>query len=140
MRDFIAQGGKNELRREKTKALKSVAVLLISAVSLALLLFPVGGQTVGAFAGSKAGTDAAALFDAKCAMCHGKDGRGTKFGKERGAPGFTDSEWQKSHTDAQINNAIANGRGKSMPAWKGKLSPDEIAALVARVRGFAGKR
>lgn len=128
------------MRREKTDALKLVAVLFISAVSLALLAFSASGQTVRAFASSKARTDAAALFDAKCAMCHGKDGRGTKFGKERGAPDFTDSEWQKSHTDAQVNDAIANGRGKSMPAWKNKLSADEISSLVARVREFAGKQ
>ncbi len=120
--------------------MKLAAVIFISAVSLALLTFSVNEPIVGAFTGSKAGTDAAALFDAKCAMCHGKDGRGTKFGKERGAPDFTDSEWQKSHTDAQINDAIANGRGKSMPAWKSKLSADEITALVARVREFTKKR
>lgn len=103
------------------------------------MAFSASGHAPGAFASSKARTDAAALFDAKCSMCHGKDGRGTKFGKERGAPDFTDSEWQKSHTDAQINDAITNGRGKSMPAWKGKLSAEEITALVARVREFAGK-
>ncbi|MGE0129007.1 MAG: c-type cytochrome [Blastocatellales bacterium] len=97
------------------------------------------GHAAGAFASSKARTDAAALFDAKCAMCHGKDGRGTKFAKEKGAPDFNDSEWQKAHTDAQINDAITNGRGKSMPTWKGKLSTEEITALVARVREFAGK-
>ncbi|MCI0389051.1 MAG: cytochrome c [Acidobacteria bacterium] len=123
----------------KTNALKLFAVLFISAESLALLAFSASGQTVGAFASSKARTGAAALFDAKCAMCHGKDGRGTKFGKEKGAPDFTESEWQKSHTDAQINDAITNGRGKSMPAWKNKLSSEEITALVARVREFAGK-
>lgn len=128
------------MRREKTNALKLIAGLFISAMSLALMAFSASGQTFRAFASSKARTDAAALFDAKCAMCHGKDGRGTKFGKERGAPDFTDSEWQKSHTDAQINDAIANGRGKSMPAWKSKLSSDEITALVARVREFTKKR
>lgn len=128
------------MRREKTDALRLVAVLSISAAGLALLVFLMSGQTVGAFASSKGRTDVAALFDAKCAMCHGKDGRGTEFGKKRGAPDFTNSEWQKSHTDARINDSIANGRGKSMPAWKGKLSSDEINSLVVRVRGLAEKR
>lgn len=132
--------GKKNVRGKKTGALKLFAGLFVGAVCLALLTSSADKPAVGAFASSMARTDAAAIFDAKCAMCHGKDGRGTKFGKEKGAPDFTGSEWQKSHTNAQINDAIANGRGKSMPAWKNKLSADEIASLVARVREFAGKR
>ena len=128
------------MRREKTDALKLVAVLSIGAAGLALLTFLMSGQTDGAFASSRARTDAVALFDSKCAMCHGKDGHGTEFGKKRGAPDFSDSKWQKSRTDAQINDSISNGREKGMPAWKNKLSADEIASLVARVRDFAGKR
>ncbi len=122
--------------------LPGAATLVFSAAlsTLALLTSSADKPAAGAFASSMARTDAAAIFDAKCAMCHGKDRRGTKFGKEKGAPDFTGYEWQKSHTNAQINDAIANGRGKSMPAWKNKLSADEIASLVARVREFAGKR
>ncbi|MDX2040165.1 MAG: c-type cytochrome [Acidobacteriota bacterium] len=130
----------NKLRREKTDVLRLVAALSISAVGLALLTFLMSRQTDEAFASSKARTNAVALFDSKCAMCHGKDGRGTKFGKAKGAPDFTNSEWQKSHADEQIKSAVANGRGKSMPAWKDKLSPEEIISLVGRVRKFAMKQ
>jgi mono/diheme cytochrome c family protein len=42
-------------------------------------------------------------------------------------------------SDAQLNEVITNGRNKSMPAWKNKLSPEEINALVARVREFGKK-
>src|SRR5262245_38164352 len=66
--------------------------------------------------------DGAALFGAKCAICHGKDGRGQQNSKAKGQPDFADANWQKSRTDSQIANSIRDGKGKFMPAWKGKLS------------------
>lgn len=83
--------------------------------------------------------DAAALFGAKCAICHGKDGRGQQNWKAKGQPDFTDANWQKSRTDSQIADSIRNGKGKFMPPWKGKLSDEEIAALTGRVRAFGKK-
>ena len=93
----------------------------------------------GSFRSTSLKTDAVALFEAKCAMCHGKDGHGTQFGKSKGAPDFNEAKWQKSVSDTKLNEAITNGRNKSMPAWKNKLSPEEINALVARVREFGKK-
>jgi mono/diheme cytochrome c family protein len=83
--------------------------------------------------------DAAALFGAKCAICHGKTGTGMAKWKSAGQPDFTDAEWQKSHSDSQIADTIKNGKGKYMPAYKEKLSAEEIAALVGRVRAFGKK-
>ncbi len=83
--------------------------------------------------------DAAAIFGARCASCHGKDGRGLPNWKSKGQPDFTDARYQKSRTDAQIAEAIRNGKGRFMPGWKGKLSEDEITALVGRVRAFGKK-
>ena len=128
------------MKRKKTGAPKLFAVLFTAAMSLALSAFSANEPTVGAFASANSRTDATELFDAKCAMCHGKDGRGTKFGKEKGTPDFTNYEWQKSHTDEQIKDAVANGRGKSMPAWKSRLSADEISSLIGRIREFAVKQ
>jgi mono/diheme cytochrome c family protein len=85
------------------------------------------------------GTDAVAAYAAKCAGCHGKDGAGLPSWKAKGQPDFRDARWQRSRTDAQLFDVIANGKGKFMPAWKGKLSDEEIGALVGRVRAF-GKR
>ncbi|MFP5260702.1 MAG: c-type cytochrome [Blastocatellia bacterium] len=83
--------------------------------------------------------DGATLFGAKCALCHGKDGAGLPNWKAKGQPDFTNADWQKSHSDAQIAESIKNGKGKFMPAFKAKLSDDDIAAVVARVRAL-GKR
>jgi mono/diheme cytochrome c family protein len=83
--------------------------------------------------------DGNAVFAAKCAVCHGKDGRGTPNWRAKGQPDFTDANWQKSKTDAVLFASTKNGKGKFMPKFDGKLSDEEITAVVARVRAF-GKR
>ena len=84
--------------------------------------------------------DAAATYTAKCAKCHGADGKGVAKYKKQGQKDFTDPDWQKSRTDAQLTEAINNGKGDFMPAWKGKLSTEEIKALAAYVRAFGKKK
>src|SRR5215471_10752203 len=74
-----------------------------------------------------------------CAQCHGPNGKGdTKMGKMLGAMDLTDAKKQASFTDAQAIAAIKDGikqNGKTtMKAFGGKLSDDEIKALVAYVR------
>jgi cytochrome c6 len=83
--------------------------------------------------------DGNAVYAAKCAICHGKDGRGTPNWRAKGQPDFTNTAWQKSRTDAQLTDATKNGKGKYMPAFNGKLSDEEIAAVVAKVRAFGKK-
>lgn len=83
--------------------------------------------------------DGNAIFASKCAICHGKDGRGTPNWRKKGQPDFTDANWHKSRTDAQIAEVTKNGKPKFMPAYKGKLSDEEITAVVARIRAFAKK-
>jgi mono/diheme cytochrome c family protein len=83
--------------------------------------------------------DGNAIYAAKCAICHAKDGRGLPNWRSKGQPDFTNANWQKSRTDAQVFDATKNGKGKYMPAFKAKLSDEEITAVVARIRGFAKK-
>jgi mono/diheme cytochrome c family protein len=83
--------------------------------------------------------DAKALWDANCAQCHGKDGRAdTKMGKAVGAKDLTDPAVQAAFSDAKATNSIKNGvkeGGKTtMKAFAGKLSDEDIKALVAYVR------
>ena len=80
--------------------------------------------------------DAAALYvSQKCVGCHGPDGKG----KVKGAQNFTDAAWQKKETDAELIEAIKKGKVPKMPAFASKLKEDEIKALVAYIRTFAGK-
>ena len=83
--------------------------------------------------------DAAGLWTANCAQCHGASGKGdTKMGKTLNAADLTDAKKQASFTDAQATTAIKDGikqNGKTtMKAFGGKLSDDDIKALVAYVR------
>lgn len=83
--------------------------------------------------------DGNAVYAAHCIKCHGKDGRGFPNYRAKGQPDFTDANWQKSKTDAQLIAATKSGKGKLMPAFKPKLSDEEITAVVARIRSFGKK-
>jgi mono/diheme cytochrome c family protein len=84
-------------------------------------------------------------WKAKCASCHGDDGKGqTDQGKKQQVQDVTTGAWQKEFTDAKIKAAIENGikeeRGgvkKEMEPYKSKLRPDQIDGLVAYMRSLA---
>ena len=83
--------------------------------------------------------DAHALWDANCAQCHGKTGTAdTKMGKVLQAKDLTDPKVQAEFTDEKATQSIKDGikeNGKTkMKAFGGKLTDDEIKALVAYVR------
>ena len=74
--------------------------------------------------------DAAAIYGAKCVVCHGKDGAGSAAGKKMGAPDFKTLK----ESEKDMAAAIANGKGK-MSAFKGKLTSEEIDAVAKYVKG-----
>src|SRR5262245_49962267 len=77
--------------------------------------------TLGNAPASTAG-DARAIYNSKCAKCHGGDGRGkTLRGRRTHARDLTDSQWQNDVTDERLFNSISNGRNK-MPGFKKQLS------------------
>ena len=96
---------------------------------MALLTLLVCGA-IAVCTSSAAAQDAAATYKAKCAMCHGPDGKGGKMGTRD----FASAE-VKAETDAQLTDIITKGKGK-MPAYDGKLKADEIKGLVAYIRSL----
>ena len=64
------------------------------------------------------------LFLKNCAHCHGADARGDE------GPDLHKLDW----TDRQITTRIRNGKKGQMTAFAGKLSPEEISALVGYLR------
>jgi|SRR5262245_30722516 len=113
-----------------------VKLFVVAALVFGCLpaLFARSGS-VGAFSLQDGGT----LYGQKCAICHGKDGKGTPAWKAKGQPDFTDAKYQGSVSDQQISASIRDGKGKFMPAFKGKLTDEQISSLVPVVRAF-GKR
>jgi cytochrome c6 len=82
--------------------------------------------------------DGAAVYKAKCAACHGTDGKGqSPMGKKMNLRDLGSPEVQKQ-TDKELYDWTAIGKGK-MPAYKDKLSDQEIKALVSHMRAFARK-
>lgn len=63
------------------------------------------------------------LFSKHCAGCHGADGKGA-FGPD------LSGDYQYGKTSLAIQESIASGRPKSMPAFEQKLSSKEIEALT----------
>ncbi|MEI7703527.1 MAG: cytochrome c [Deltaproteobacteria bacterium] len=93
---------------------------LVAAVIVSLLAAP------SAWAAGASDT-----FQAKCAACHGKDGKGqSDMAKKLGVKDLTVTKLPV----AEIEKVIQNGRGKMTP-WKGKLSDAEIGALAKFVAG-----
>jgi cytochrome c6 len=89
---------------------------------------------------ARAADDPASLFKAKCAACHAADGSGNSAtGKALATPDLRSEEVQKQ-TDAQLIDSIANGKGKKMPAYKGKLTDDQVKQLVGYIRELGKKK
>jgi cytochrome c6 len=127
----------SRMAREKTRDIVRYAVVHRSGGAFALLLL-----LAVFFFPAKAGaqTDAtAALFKAKCAVCHGETGDGnTPVGKGMKLRDLRSVEVQKQ-TDAQLTTITCCGKGK-MPGYQGKLSDSQITQLVAYVRTLAAKK
>ncbi len=80
--------------------------------------------------GAARAESAALLFEKKCATCHGKDGKGqTKMGEKMGVKDLT----TLASGEGEIAKAIGDGKGK-MPAFKGKISDEEITSLAAFIK------
>ncbi len=83
------------------------------------------------------------LWRAKCASCHGADGKAqTEQGKKMAIKDMSSAEWQKLD-DAKIKAAINDGLKRDtagvhqeMDAYRSKLRPEQIDGLVALIRGL----
>ena len=107
--------------------------ILTATMAAALIALSVGGfatTTPAVF------QDGAAIYAEKCAKCHGADGKGVEKFKKQGVKDLTTDAWQKANTDVKITAAINNGKGEFMPAWKGKVKPAEVKALVKHIRSL----
>ena len=110
----------------------SIAVALFSIIAVGNALETDARRMVNAAISD----DTQVIFEAKCAKCHGKDGRAKTFrGKLSHARNFTDAQWQTDVTDERLFNSISNGRNE-MPAFKKKLAEDQINSLVGYIRKF----
>jgi len=100
------------------KTTKLVMLVMTIAVTLFILIPNL----------SWAADDGAALFKAKCAMCHGTDGAGKPAMK---APSLISDEAKKL-SDADLAKAVAE-KAKH-PAGVKSLAADDVKAIVTYIR------
>lgn len=90
-----------------------------------------------------------AVYEERCAFCHGEKGDGngpvadTLLPRPRDFTGalfkLTTTKNGTLPTDADLHKTIGEGiHGTAMPAWKGILKDDEIAAVTEYVKTFGG--
>ncbi len=99
-------------------------------IYLPLLAVILCAQAAPSFAG-----EPAEVYKAKCATCHGKDQKGNPamakmFKVEPAAMDLT----ALTKSDEDLAKVITDGRGK-MPAFKDKLSAEEITGVVSYLKG-----
>ena len=104
----------------KNKILYSVHKPTFYATSLFLVLF------LATLTNREVSTGAA-IYQKKCARCHGADGT-------KGRSGAANLQLSKMDNE-MINQIIQNGK-KPMPAYKSKLTNEEINDLVAYVKSL----
>jgi mono/diheme cytochrome c family protein len=78
--------------------------------------------------------EAKAYYGKNCVGCHGADGKGGD--STMITPNFKDAAWQKRRTDQNLFDSITKGKGM-MPAWKEKMTEEQIKSVIAFIRKFS---
>ena len=89
-----------------------------------------------------AASETSEVYATNCMICHKDTGKGGKVsieGKNLRVADLT-SEKMKKHSDEKLFEYISDGLpDEGMPAFKGKLSEDQIRSVVAHVRALQSK-
>jgi cytochrome c6 len=102
--------------------MRSIALLLVLSVACMVALPAMAD-------------DAAGLYKSKCQVCHGPDGKGdTAMGKKLGVRDFHSPSVAKE-SDTELFKIAKEGKNK-MPSYNGKLTDDQIKALVKYIRSL----
>ena len=78
-------------------------------------------------------------LDMKCPACHGYQGSGDGFlsaGLKPKPTDFSSAETTGSISDAQLKEAIRNGKGASMPSYA-QFTDRQVGALVRHIRSLS---
>jgi mono/diheme cytochrome c family protein len=127
----ITTGAAFAARKESSMTRKTLIALAVAA------FFPLVAR-------AEADKKTERLWKAKCASCHGSDGKGqTDQGTKMGIADYADPAWQKAHSAAQVKAGIEagvnrekGGKKQEMDPFKDKLEPAQIDALVVYVKGL----
>ncbi len=113
---------------------------LIAMVAVMLAAAMTAGLTTGMAAEKGDAKSGKAPYQQFCAVCHGKTGLGDgPMAKSTTppAPRLTVRD-VRDMSDERLLDAIANGVGAAMPAWRGLLNDQQLLDVTAYVRSLAG--
>lgn len=104
-----------------------------SACGMFALILGLGAARLAGAAAPAAEDPGKKTFEDNCSVCHDEDGSGnTPIGMSLNIPDLRSDDVQKL-PDADLINVVTNGKDP-MPAFKDKLSADDIKNVVAYVR------
>ena len=110
-------------------------VILVGALTSLLIL---GAERVRAQAPAQADealiTGGRQLFFAKCAACHGPDGKAQVGAMANAADLTRPQDFVRGNSDNDLSNTIQNGIGNSMPPFKPELADSDITEIIAFIR------
>jgi mono/diheme cytochrome c family protein len=125
--------------------IRSLALALIAAgIALAIVLVS-QALLQRAQDSPPAEAEARAVYQQRCAVCHGSSGKGDGPGAAVTAqriPDFSNPEVMRGATDRFLFEIIQKGgsqfgRSNAMPAWGIQLTDDQIRSLVRYIRSLA---
>jgi mono/diheme cytochrome c family protein len=124
---------KNSYRERMNLSAKRLARLVIAVpmvITLAAVALFQGAMGVG---GAPVGGDGKKIYNARCSICHGVDGRGnTPQGRKVKAKDLRTPAVQNQSNDL-LMETVMDGYGK-MPGFEKKLSADQIQQVLAYIR------
>ena len=97
------------------------------------------GGALGAANAAAQTPDGQALYRQNCRVCHGTAGKPSQqmVAKYKKIVTLSDTAFLQARSDDSLLAILTNGAGKDMKPWKGKLSREEMAAIVRYLRGLA---
>jgi len=113
------------------KAIMKIMKITVLVLAIAVALFVLIPSLAWA-------EDGAAIYKAKCAVCHGQDGAGKPAAK---IPSLV-SDDAKKLSDTDLTDFVANGgpSKKATHAFAAKgLTPDQVKAVVGEIRDLQKK-
>jgi cytochrome c6 len=111
--------------------MKMIRLFLVVLVSMSLAL----PSLFAVESAAKEKKEGAGIFKAKCQSCHGPEGKAdTAMAKNMKVRSMHSEEVQKQSKE-ELVKITTDGKGK-MPAFKGKLSKDQIDDVVDYIKGL----
>ena len=112
------------------KRVPRLVIVVPMVMTLSVVASFQGAMGVG---GMPEGSDGKKIYNARCSICHGVDGRGnTESGRKVKAKDLRAPDVQ-NQSDDLLRETVIHGFGK-MPGFEKKLSPDKIQQVLAYIR------